>query len=56
VAYSHLEILMTEINEHLRSINESWCDLAETIAITRKSISESQALLAGVAAAILAKR
>jgi hypothetical protein len=55
VANSHLDVLIAEINEHLRRFHESRCDLRETIAMTRKSIDESRALMTEVDA-IIAKR
>jgi hypothetical protein len=55
MANSHLDVLIAEINEHLRRFHESRCDLGETIAMTRKSIDESRALIAEVDA-IIAKR
>jgi len=55
MANSHLDVLIAGINEHLRRFHESRCDLAGTIAMTRKSIDESRALMAEVDA-ITAKR
>jgi hypothetical protein len=55
MAHSHFEILLTELNEHLRRVYESRSDLHETITMARKSIAESRALMAE-ADAIIAKR
>jgi hypothetical protein len=51
-AVSPLEIIRIETDEYRRRLHESRRDLAETIAMTRKSIDESQALIAEVDAVI----
>jgi hypothetical protein len=55
MAHSDLDILKADIDEHLRRVHESRRDLAETMAMTRKSIDESRALMAE-ADAVMAKR
>jgi hypothetical protein len=55
MVHSHFDILLTELNEHLRRVYESRSDLQETFTMTRKSIAESRALMAE-ADVIIAKR
>lgn len=52
MACPSLEIVRIEINEHLRWIHQSRCDLVEAVAATRKSIDESRALMTKADAAM----
>jgi hypothetical protein len=55
MARPSLEIVRTEIHEHLRRIYQSRSDDAEAVAATLKSIDESRALMVEVDA-VMAKR